>query len=136
MISRYWITKKDYYNKFIRVYHIDDDSWHDQFADTSLVFTSVFGNNLEDLSKYLALALEKRFTENPKRVLTVITCENLTNAAHFLKECVLKNLSKEKEKWLFDYVDFLNQYILRTCLDPMLINLLWQCVHKIFLNFL
>lgn len=100
------------------VYHIGDDSWHDQFAETSLVFTSVFGNNLEDLAKYLALALDKRFTENPKRVLTIITCENLTNAAHFLKQCVVRNLSKGKEKWLFDYVGFSESIIFRTCLDP------------------
>lgn len=98
-------------------YAVDDVSWHEDFVTTSLVFTSVFGNNLEDLANYLAVAFYKRYTENREQVLTIITCENLTNAAHFLKESVLKNLGPEKEKWLSEYVGFSESIIFRTCLD-------------------
>jgi len=99
-------------------YHIEDISWQDDFVSTSLVFTSVFGNNLEALAKYLALALNKRYTENPTRVFTIITCENLTGAAGFLKRMVLKNIGEEKEKWLSECVGFSESIIFRTCLEP------------------
>ena len=68
------------------VYHIDDESWHDELVSTHLAFTAVFGNNLEALAKDLASAFKKRYKENPFQVLTVITCENITNAAAVLKE--------------------------------------------------
>ncbi len=99
------------------VFHIDDDSWHDQFVETSLVFTSVFGNNLEELAKDFAIALHKRFTENPKQILTIITCENLTGAAHFLKKMVLKTLGQEKEEWLSEHIGFSEAIVFRTCVD-------------------
>lgn len=98
-------------------YPIDDVSWHEDFVTTSLVFTAVFGNNLDDLAKYLAIALNKRYRENREQVLTIITCENFTNAAHFLKEQALKNLDPEKGKWLYEYVGFSEAIIFRTCLD-------------------
>jgi len=99
------------------VYHIDDVLWHHEFVNTSLVFTSVFGNNLEELSKDLAIAFQKRYTENPNQVLTIITCENLTNAAQFLKKMVIKNLSVEEEKWLSEKVGFSESIIFKTCLE-------------------
>ncbi|MEJ7738011.1 MAG: hypothetical protein WKF97_11340 [Chitinophagaceae bacterium] len=99
------------------VYHIEDVLWHDDFVATSLVFTSVFGNNLEELAKYLALALNNRHTKNPEQFLTIITCENLTGAAGFLKKMVKKNLGEEKEKWLSDYVGFSESIIFRTCIE-------------------
>ncbi len=99
------------------VYHIDDVSWHNEFVNTTLVFTSVFGNNLEELSKDLAIALRKRHTKNPNQLLTIITCENLTNAAHFLKKMVLKKLDEEEEKWFSERVGFSESIIFRTCLD-------------------
>ncbi|MEJ7679090.1 MAG: hypothetical protein WKG06_14790 [Segetibacter sp.] len=92
-------------------------SWQEGFVSTSLVFTSVFGNNLETLAKDLAIALQKRYTENPKQVLTIITCENLTNAAGFLKKMVIKNLGEEKEKWLSENVGFSEAIIFKTCLE-------------------
>lgn len=98
-------------------YDIDDFGWHKEFLETTLVFTSVFGNNLEELAKYLASALDKRYAENPARFLTIITCENLTNAADFLKTAVVKNLDQEKEKWLSEYVGFSESIIFRTCLE-------------------
>lgn len=98
-------------------YHIEDISWQDDFVSTSLVFTSVFGNNLEALARYLAIALDKRCTENHTQVLTIITCENMTGAAGFLKRMVLKNIGKEKEKWLSECVGFSESIIFRTCLD-------------------
>lgn len=97
-------------------YHINDDGWHDTFLDTSLAFTSVFGNNLEELAKPIALALNKRHAKNPKQFLTVITCENLTGAGHLLKEKVLMNLGQDKEKWLSEWVGFSEAIIFRTCL--------------------
>ncbi|MEJ7829753.1 MAG: hypothetical protein WKF91_16205 [Segetibacter sp.] len=99
------------------VYHIDDVSWHNEFVNTPLAFTSVFGNNLEELSTDLALALQKRYTINYNQLLTIITCENLTNAACFLKKMVLKSLDEEEEKWLSEKVGFSESIIFRTCLE-------------------
>ncbi len=98
------------------IYHIEDALWHNEFVNTSLVFTSVFGNNLEELSEDLAIAFQKRY-ENPNRVLTIITCENLTNAAVFLKKMVMKNLDEVKKRWLSEWVGFSESIIFRTCLD-------------------
>jgi len=103
--------------KPVEIYHIEDVSWHNEFVETSLIFTSVFGNNLEELAEDLAIALQKRYTENPNKVLTIITCENLTNAAGFLKKMVIKNLDEEKEKWLSEVVGFSESIIFRTCLE-------------------
>lgn len=99
------------------VYHIEDILWHNDFVETSLVFTSVFGNNFEELAKYLALALNKRYKENPEQVLNIITCENLTNAARCLKKMVLRSYDEDKEKWLSEYVGFSEAMIFRTCLE-------------------
>ncbi|MDB5249143.1 MAG: hypothetical protein JWQ40_3537, partial [Segetibacter sp.] len=103
--------------KLSGVYHIDDVLWQDELVKTRLVFTSVFGNNLEELAKHLAIALQRRYSENPDQLLTIITCENLTNAAHFLKKRVLKNLGEEKEKWLSQKVGFSESIIFKTCLE-------------------
>lgn len=99
------------------VYHIDDDSWHDELLSTHLVFTAVFGNNLEALAKDLAGAFRKRYKENPFQVLTVITCENITNAATFLKENVLEYLKGDEKEWLLEEVGFCESIVFRTCLD-------------------
>jgi len=99
------------------VYDIEDVSWHDEFVKTSLIFTAVFGNNLDDLAKYLAPALDKRYIENPNQLLTIITCENLTNAAGFLNNKVRENLGNEKEKWLSENFGFCESIIFRTCLE-------------------
>ena len=98
-------------------YLVDDVSWHKDFVQAALVFTAVFGNNLDDLAKDLAAALHKRNAENRGQVLTVITCEKLTNAAHFLKERVLAHLGAEKAKWLMDCVGFSEAIVFITCLD-------------------
>ena len=103
--------------KISGVYAIDDISWHKEFISTSLVFTSVFGNNLEALAKDLAITLQKRFIENRGKVLTIITCENLTNAAGFLKKIILKYLNDEQGRWLDENVGFSESIIFRTCLD-------------------
>ena len=99
------------------VHHIEDVSWHDEFAKTSLIFTSVFGNNLETLAENLAVALQKRYMENPKQVLSIMTCENLTNAAQFLKKMVIKKWGEEKEKWLSELVGFSESIVFKTCLE-------------------
>lgn len=65
----------------------------------------------------MATALQKRYAENPEQALTIITCENVTNAAHFLKRMVIKNLGEEKEKWLSEMVGFSESIIFRTCLE-------------------
>jgi mannitol-1-phosphate 5-dehydrogenase len=100
----------------VAAYHINEVSWRDEFVTTSLIFTSVFGNNLEALANDLALAFQKRHIENPDQVLTIITCENLTNAAGFLKEMVLKQLGKDNKKWLSETVGFSEAIIFKTCL--------------------
>src|SRR5437762_14049155 len=103
--------------KFSNAYHIHDSSWHDPFITTSVAFTAVFGNNLEELSKDLVVALNKRYLENPEQSLTIITCENKTDAAWFLKDCVLKKIGSEKEAWLSKHVGFSESIIFKTCLD-------------------
>jgi mannitol-1-phosphate 5-dehydrogenase len=98
-------------------YHIDDRSWQDKFVETSLVFTAVFGNNLEALAQDVAPALERRFVENHHALLTIITCENLTDAVGVLKKAVTKHLDAEQETWLAQAVGFSESIIFRTCLE-------------------
>ena len=103
------------------VFSIDDPSWIASFTVTSLVFTAVFGNNLEALAATLAPAFEKRYSENPEQFLTIITCENFTDAAGVLKKMVLRHLSPEKAseiaRWVNEKIGFSESIILRTCLD-------------------
>ena len=103
--------------RFSNAYHINDASWHDLFIKTSIAFTAVFGNNLEELSEHLVVALNKRYLKNPDQSLTIITCENKTDAACFLKDCVLKKIGSEKEAWLSKHVGFSESIIFKTCLD-------------------
>ncbi len=98
-------------------YHIDDPSWHHEFSNTHLAFTAVFGNNLPALAQSLSPALRKRFIENPPQALTVITCENLTNAAGVLKDMLLKTLGDDEQEWLSNRVGFSESIIFRTCLE-------------------
>lgn len=103
--------------KFLNAYQIDDSSWQEEFADAKLAFTAVFGNQLQSLSTNLAVALQKRMKRNPQAALTIITCENLTSAAHFLKDSVVKQLNAEEEAWLLEHVGFSESIIFKTCLD-------------------
>ena len=97
-------------------FHIDDPSWYETFVQTGLLFTAVFGNNLEELACYLAAALRKRYYANPEQPLTIITCENKTGAAHFLKEQVLQHLEQGPAHWLTEQVGFSEAIVFRTCL--------------------
>jgi mannitol-1-phosphate 5-dehydrogenase len=99
------------------VYSIDDPCWHAPLTTTALAFTAVFGNNLEALAASISAGLEKRYLENPERFLTIITCENFTNAAAVLKKMVLGHLSPEKARWVSEKIGFSESIILRTCLD-------------------
>ncbi|GEO11837.1 hypothetical protein [Segetibacter aerophilus] len=99
------------------VYHINDPSWHQAFAETGLVFTAVFGNNLEALSVEFAKALQKRWRVNKEQPLDIITCENITNAAGYLKQLVLHNLNETEQKWLLEKVGFSESIIFRTCIE-------------------
>jgi mannitol-1-phosphate 5-dehydrogenase len=99
------------------VYEIHDKLWHQDFIKTSLVFTAVYGNNLPELAKDIASALQRRYIENREQLLTIITCENLANAASLLKNETLRNLDIEKKQWLSRYIGFSEAIILRTCLD-------------------
>jgi mannitol-1-phosphate 5-dehydrogenase len=99
-------------------YHIDDSNWHKHAIITNLIFTSVFGNNLESLGEALAPALQKRSQENHNSLLTIITCENVTDAAALLRRSVQKFLSDENKKWLSIFVGFSESIIFRTCLQP------------------
>jgi mannitol-1-phosphate 5-dehydrogenase len=99
-------------------FHTEDLLLQEEFIATSLVFTSVFGNNLAALAKDLAMALRKRYAINPGQLLTIITCENLTMAAGVLKNAVVEQLGHDKEKWLSEYVGFCESIIFRTCLEP------------------
>ncbi len=99
------------------VFSVDDPAWHAYFTTTPLVFTAVFGNNLEALAASLSPAFEKRYSENPEQFLTVITCENFTDAAGVLKKMVLGHLSPEKARWVAEKIGFSESIILRTCLN-------------------
>ncbi len=89
----------------------------DYFISTQLVFTAVFGNNLETLAASLAPALGKRASAGPDPFLTIITCENFTNAAATLKNMLLARLSPAAAAWLIEKVGFSESMVLRTCLD-------------------
>ena len=98
-------------------FYIEDAAWHEAFLTTDLAFTAVFGNNLKDLATSLTPALNKRHVANPTGFLTIITCENLTNAAGVLKNAVKENLVPDKEEWLLNYIGFSESIIFRTCLN-------------------
>lgn len=98
-------------------YHLEDRLWHEDFAATSVAFTSVFGNNLEALANDLAAALHKRYAQNPEQLLTIITCENLTDAAGFLQRMVIQNLGEEEREWLSKWVGFSESIIFKTCIE-------------------
>ena len=100
------------------VYHTDDISWHHHLVHTGLMFTAVFGNNLEAVARDLAPALTRRYCENKDSLLTIITCENLTNAAALLRAKVIENLGEEMEGWLSRRVGFSESIVFRTCLEP------------------
>ncbi|HVG16291.1 MAG TPA: NAD-binding protein [Chitinophagaceae bacterium] len=103
--------------KVSSAYHIDDSGWYDRLVTAPVAFTAVFGNNLGQLSRDLAPALKKRYLENPGAPLTIITCENLANAAHFFKGEVLKHMSSKEREWLSEGVGFSESIIFKTCLD-------------------
>ncbi|MBD0256033.1 MAG: hypothetical protein ICV83_09965 [Cytophagales bacterium] len=97
-------------------YPVEEDGWHAALATTSLAFTAVFGNNLDDLARDLAAALHKRHRDNPAAPLTVITCENLTGAARFLRERVQGYLEPQLAEWLSETVGFSEAIVFSTCL--------------------
>ncbi len=97
-------------------YAVDDAAWHEALATTSLAFTAVFGNNLDDLARDLAAALQRRHRDNPAAPLTVITCENLTGAARFLQERVQGYLGPQGSGWLAEAVGFSEAIVFSTCL--------------------
>ncbi len=99
------------------VFHIEDESWFGGFVKAGIVFTAVFGNNLEPLASFLARALQKRFAQNIGQMLTIITCENATGAAGFLKEMVLKSLDVQETDWVAENIGFSESIIFKTCLS-------------------
>ena len=98
-------------------FEVEDVSWHPLFVTANVVFTAVFGNNLATLAKILSEALHQRFTSNPAEPLTIITCENLANAARYLKEQVMCNFDEAQKNWLSEKVGFSELIIFRTCLE-------------------
>lgn len=100
-------------------YHISDPSWFNCFNKASLVFTAVFGNNLKELGNFLTAAIKERYRSNNPQLLTVITCENFTNAAGYLKSSIETNLDEDEELWLNTKAGFSEAMIFRTCLDPL-----------------
>ena len=109
------------------VYHITDTGWYKEMLSADLLFCSVFGNNLEELAKDLAEGFKARYTSNPDQRINLITCENFTNAASFLKENISQNLDDTIIKWLNENVGFSESMVLRTCIgasenqDPLTI---------------
>ena len=98
-------------------YAVAEDGWHEALVHTSLVFTAVFGNHLDDLARDLAAALQKRHRDNPAAPLAVITCENLTGAARVLRERVEAYLGPQRAGWLAEAVGFSEGIVFSTCLD-------------------
>ena len=96
-------------------YHIEDTTWHNEFVTTHLVFTAVFGNNLEELSTNL-LGASQKIQRNPSQLLTVITCENLAGAVVF-KAKIVKHLASAQETWLSQVIGFSESIVFRTCLE-------------------
>jgi len=100
------------------VFTLKDKSWLDYLVNADLVFTSVFGNNLKELSESLATAFVRRYNQNPDKSFNIITCENYTHAASFLKDCVFEKIpDKNQYAWASEIVGFSGSMILRTCLN-------------------
>lgn len=99
---------------------IDDPSWMDIFASAEVCFTAVFGNNLEELAKFIAKGIEYRSGSGNNAEMNIITCENLSHAASILRNHVVNNMLQAKaEEYLEAKVGFVEGIILKTCLsDP------------------
>lgn len=100
------------------VYHIQDEGWIQEFSDSSLGMCSVFGNNLEDLSKFLAKGIKYRRRTNPDQAFNFITCENYAGAASFLRERLSDNLDNKTRSWLNLKMGISESIILSTCIGP------------------
>ncbi len=98
-----------------KVFHISDN-WIPTFTKSHLVFISVFGNNLEELAAPLSKGLAEWLKQNPEP-LNLITCENFTHAARFLKEKVSQHLNQKEIEELNRRIGFSESLILRTCLS-------------------
>jgi mannitol-1-phosphate 5-dehydrogenase len=99
------------------VYHINDTEWYKEMLSAGLLFSSVFGNNLEELAKDLAEGFKARYSSNPDKRINLITCENFTDAALFLKKNVSQKLDDKMKKWLNENVGFSESIVLRTCIE-------------------
>lgn len=98
-----------------KVFHIDGD-WISDFIHTRLIFVSVFGNNLEALSKPFARGLAAWLEKNSGTYLNIITCENFLNAANWLREKISLHLNAREQEELNRRVGFSEAIVLSTCL--------------------
>ena len=100
------------------VYHIEDTAWHAVVETAGVIFTAVFGNNLEELGRHLAPALAQRHSNSAAQALTIITCENLTGAAGVLQTAVLQHTGEEGKDRIAAQTGFSESIIFKTCLGP------------------
>jgi mannitol-1-phosphate 5-dehydrogenase len=98
-------------------YHIDDLLWHQELVTCHIIFTAVFGNNLQVLAIHLVAGLQKRYQQNREQLLSFITCENLTNAAELLQKAVSSCLDTNTAAWLKQSVGFSEAIVFRTTLE-------------------
>jgi len=103
--------------KVVGAYSVKGSLWYHEMAKASIVFTAVFGNNIAELAIDLGKALATRYATNPDKVLTIVTCENMTDAARVLKNHVSEQLGVDLREWLSEKVCFSESIIFRTCLE-------------------
>lgn len=103
-----------------RCYHIEEN-WSADFNSTTLCFTAVFGNHLDELARSLAAPLATRFGSSGSGApLNIITCENLTGAARVLREAVFDHLDcgRSTREAIEADVGFSEAIVFKTCLGP------------------
>jgi len=97
----------------------DDKRWMSHFCNASMAFVSVVGTNFPSLAPLLCKAIEKRYHLYPEQPFNIITCENYTSAAAYLRRLITGLCPNTSlQKWIHSHVGIVEAMVLCTSLDP------------------
>ncbi|MFA6472498.1 MAG: mannitol-1-phosphate 5-dehydrogenase [Candidatus Latescibacterota bacterium] len=82
------------------------ESIADEIADSDLVLTTVFDQNLSDVAKTIALSIRKMRLKGRTNPLNYIACENMMDSSTCLKKYVFELLDSEDIEYLEKYLGF------------------------------
>jgi mannitol-1-phosphate 5-dehydrogenase len=114
--------KVDHY----RVYHHSDrEKIAQEIINADLVLTAVFDQNLQDVAKTLAMAVNACRVMGRQRVLNVIACENMMDSSSTLEKYVIQQLPQKDLQYCHDFFGFpdcmISRVVPRPDPDPLFI---------------